>query len=99
MILGYARLAKRLGLSMKITTIGSDWLQAKAAGGTWLQDTAAALVTSNSDWFSGHKGASPADLAANSFATIQQLSTTNRNSIAVNTGIARLAKQLVNKKV
>lgn len=82
---------------MKITTIGSDWLQAKAAGGTWLQDTQTALITSNSAWFSGHKGASAADLAANSFAAIHQLATTNRNSIAVNTGIARAKHQLLNK--
>ena len=84
---------------MKITTIGSDWLQSKVAGGTWLQDTATALTTSTADWFSGSKGASASDLAANSFATIQQLALTNRNSIAVNTGIARAAKQLVNKTV
>jgi hypothetical protein len=82
---------------MKITTIGSDWLQSKSAGGTWLQDTATALTANNSDWFSGSKGASATDLAANAFASIQQIRVTNLNSIAVNTGIARATKQLVNK--
>lgn len=84
---------------MKITTIGSDWLQSKVAGGTWLQDTATALTTSNADWFSNSKGASAADQAANSFATIAQLATTQRNSIAVSIGIANAAKQLTDKKV
>lgn len=67
-------------------------------GGNWMQDVATSTA-SNADWMSNSKGPSAIELAANAFAAAQQIRTTNRNTIAVNTGIAKMRAQLASKTV
>lgn len=67
-------------------------------GGNWMQDVATSTA-STADWMSHSKGPSALELAANAFAAAQQIRVTNRNSIAVNTGMAHLRAQMLGAKV
>ena len=81
---------------------GAAFLQSlpSSPGGTWVQDVSNA-TSSGADWMdpTSKKGPDAVSLAANAFATAHQVMTTTRNSIAVNTGIAVLSKQLSGKSV
>ena len=62
-------------------------------GGNWMQDVATSTAAT-ADWMSKSKGPSSTELAANAFAAAQQIRVSNRNSIAVNTGISKLRARL-----
>jgi hypothetical protein len=67
-----------------------------SAGGNWMQDVATATAAT-ADWMSNSKGPTSMELAANAFAAAQQIKMSNRNTIAVNTGIAKMRAQLAGK--
>jgi hypothetical protein len=67
-------------------------------GGNWLQATASA--SSSSDWMDPSTSATDTvGLAANAFAAAHQLELTDKNSLAVNTGISVLSSQLTGQSV
>jgi len=70
------------------------------AGGNWVQDVSNA-TSSGADWMdsTSSKGPDAVSLAANAFAKAHQVMTTTRNSIAVNTGMSVLSKQLTGNSV
>jgi hypothetical protein len=78
---------------MAISSIGTP-------GGNWVQDTLNATADS-ADWMdpTASSGSDPVTLAANAFAAAQQIQLTNLNSLAVNTGISVLSKQLTGQTV
>ena len=78
---------------MAISSIGTP-------GGNWVQDTLNATVGS-ADWMdpTASSGPDAVTLAANAFAAAEQINLTNQNSIAVNTGISVLSKQLTGQSV
>jgi hypothetical protein len=71
------------------------------AGGNWVQDVSNA-TSDGSDWMDPNASSSGPDavsLAANAIAKAHQVMTTTRNSIAVNTGMSVLSKQLTGNSV
>jgi hypothetical protein len=77
---------------MYIPRVYSNY-QPLSPGGNWMQDVATSTAAT-ADWMSNSKGPSMMELAANAFAAAQQIRVTNRNTIAVNTGIANMRAQL-----
>jgi hypothetical protein len=77
-----------------ISSIGST------PGGNWVQDTLNATAD-EADWMdpNSSSGTDVVTLAANAFAAAQQIQLTNLNSLAVNTGISVLSKQLTGQSV
>jgi hypothetical protein len=79
-----------------IANNGAAFLQAlpTSPGGNWVQNAAA--PTSSADWMDPTAGSTPdaISMAANAFAAAQQIELTNKNSLAVNTGISVLSSQL-----
>lgn len=69
-----------------------------SAGGNWMQDVATSTASS-ADWMSKSKGPGAMELAANAIAAAQQIRVSTRNTIAVNTGIAKLRAQLSGKSL
>jgi hypothetical protein len=75
---------------------GASFLQSvpSTPGGNWLQNSATA--TSTSDWMDPSAGAAQdaVSAAANAMAAAEQVELTNKNSLAVNTGMSVLSSQL-----
>jgi hypothetical protein len=68
-------------------------------GGNWLQATASSAADS-ADWMDPNaSGPDAVESAANAFAAAQQLELTDKNSLAVNTGINVLSGQLTGQSV
>lgn len=77
---------------------GAAFLQAVQSSGNWLQDTATADAAGSADWMDpSSSGPDAVDLAANAFASAQQVKNTNLNSLAVNQGISTLEAELANQ--
>jgi hypothetical protein len=71
-------------------------------GGNWVQNTATANAAATADWMdpnAANSGGDAVALAANAFAAAEQISLTNKNSLAINTGISVLSKQLTGQSV
>jgi hypothetical protein len=83
-----------------ISSTSSNFLQSSSnPGGNWLQDSVSASASS-ADWMDPNaSGQDAVSLAANAFAAAQQLELTNKNSLAVNTGISVLSTQLTGQSV
>jgi len=80
---------------------GAAFLQSlpSTPGGNWVQNVSNAS-TSGADWMDPNSKSSGQDattLAANAFATAEQIQLTNKNSIAVNKGIAHAQAVLTGK--
>jgi hypothetical protein len=97
---------------MSITAISSVQLAITGAaflasvpttpGGNWVQSTATADASATADWMDPNGGAGGGDavtLAANAFAAAEQVAMTNKNSLAVNTGMSVLSAQLTGQQV
>src|SRR5450631_51907 len=83
---------------------GAAFLQSlpSTPGGNWVQDTAVAEASATADWMDPNASSSGPDavsLAANAFAAAEQVAMTNKNSLAVNTGLSVLSKQLAGQTV
>ena len=83
---------------------GAAFLQSlpSSPGGNWVQGTAIANAAATADWMDPNAANSGGDvvaLAANALAGAEQISMTNKNTIAVNTGITLLSKQLTGQSV
>jgi hypothetical protein len=90
--------------SVQIANNGASFLQSvpSSPGGNWVQDTATADASATADWMDPNASSSGGDaveLAANAFAAAEQISMTNKNTIAVNTGISVLSTQLTGQSV
>ena len=90
--------------SVQIANNGAAFLQSVSTspGSNWVQDTATADAAATADWMDPNAGSSGGDaisLAANAFAAAQQVAMTNKNSLAVNTGMSVLSKQLTGQTV
>lgn len=83
-----------------ISSVSPSFLTSQSApGGNWVQDAASAAADS-ADWMDPNaSGPDAVDLAANAFAAAAQVNLTNKNSLAVNTGISVLSAQLVGQSV
>ena len=82
---------------------GAAFLQSlpSTPGGNWVQDTATADASASADWMdpNASSGSDSVTLAANAFAAAQQVMITNKNSLAVNTGMSVLSAQLTGQSV
>jgi hypothetical protein len=77
-----------------IASASSNFLQSYATGSNWLQESATAAASGNSDWMSPSSGVSdPVVAAANAFASAHQVSASLFSSLAVNQGISVLSAQ------
>ena len=90
--------------SVQIANNGASFLASvpSTSGGNWVQSTATAEASATADWMDPNAGSSGGDaisLAANAFAAAQQVAMTNKNSLAVNTGMSVLSKQLTGQTV
>jgi hypothetical protein len=84
---------------MSVSSLSSS-LVPTSPGSNWVQDTVSANLSATADWMDPTaSGPDAVSLAANAFAAAEQISTTNRNSIAVNTGMSVLSKQLTGQTV
>jgi hypothetical protein len=89
--------------SVTLANNGAAFLQSvsKSPGGNWVQNTATAEASATADWMdpNASSGPDPVALAANSFAAAEQIAMTNKNSLAVNTGMSVLSAQLTGQSV
>jgi len=89
--------------SVTLANNGAAFLQSlpSSPGGNWVQDTATADASATADWMdpNASSGSDTVTLAANAFAAAEQISMTNKNSLAVNTGISVLSAQLTGQSV
>jgi hypothetical protein len=89
--------------SITIANNGAAFLQSvpSSPGSNWVQDTATADASATADWMdpNASSGSDAVTLAANAFAAAEQIMMTNKNSLAVNTGISVLSNQLTGQSV
>ncbi len=90
--------------SVQLANNGASFLASVSTspGSNWVQDTAVADASATADWMDPNASSSDDDavtLAANAFAAAAQVSMTNKNSLAVNTGISVLSAQLTGQSV
>ena len=89
--------------SVQLANNGAAFLQSVSTspGSNWVQDTATADASASADWMdpNASSGSDAVTLAANAFAAAEQISMTNTNSLAVNTGISVLSAQLTGQSV
>jgi hypothetical protein len=90
--------------SIALANNGAAFLHSlpSSPGGNWVQDTATADASATPDWMDPNASRSGGDvvtLAANAFAVAEQVAMTNKNSLAVNTGMSVLSAQLTGKSV
>jgi hypothetical protein len=73
----------------------ATFLQSTTSTSNWLLDAANANAAGSADWFGSSVKSDPVVLAANAFAMVHQVSSSNLSTIAVNKGIANAEAQLV----
>jgi hypothetical protein len=90
--------------SVTLANNGAAFLQSlpSTPGGNWVQDTATADAAATADWMdpnAANSGGDAVTLAANAFAAAEQIAMTNKNSLAVSTGMSVLSAQLTGQSV